>query len=115
MATITTYLLVTGAEPEAVRSHELIEAYDFKERDAYEPSDQQLPAIKFALEQPLEETDDLEEKARELSADVSPAGVVMCEVEERFDQVERLQVVVFQEGKRGGGLEHGHFYNLGTE
>jgi DNA repair ATPase RecN len=113
MATITTYLLVSGAETEDVRSHALFETYDFEEREVSD--EQQLSALTFALEQALEEAENLEEEVRRFSADMSSAGVVLCEVEERFDQVERLQVRFFQDGEEGAGLEHGHFYNVGTE
>jgi hypothetical protein len=116
MATLTTYLLVSGIEqPEEIQSHDLFESYDFKEREAVESSDQELPTLKYALEQPLEEAVDLERDVRAFSAEAPGATVVMCEVEERFDQVERLQLIVFQDGRRGGEVEHGYVFNVGPK
>lgn len=114
MASITTYLLVSGPEqPEAVPNHDLVAEYPFEHRGTQEGTEQQLPALTFALEQPLEEADDLTSAARDLSSDLPTATVVLCEVEERFDQVERLQLHVFRHGKRGGALDHGHVFNVG--
>ena len=116
MATITTYLLVSGLEqPEAVSNHEVFAEYGFEHRGTQSAGEQQVPAVTFALEQPLEEADELEAAARDLSADLSEATVVLCEVEERFDQVERLQVHVYRHGKCGGALDHGYVYNVGPE
>ncbi len=115
MATLTTYLLISGASDlEAVQEHDLISECNFECRERSEAGDEQLPAVQFALEEPLDEADDLEESARQLSTDVPDASVVLCEVEERFDQVERLQMVVFRDGKRGSDLEHGYILNVGS-
>lgn len=114
MATITTYLLVSGPEaPEAVSDHEVFAEYAFDHRGTQAAGEQQLPAVTFALEQPLEEAADLDAAVRDLSADLPEATVVLCEVEERFDQVERLQVYVYRNGKRGGTLDHGYVFNVG--
>jgi hypothetical protein len=115
MATLTTYLLVSGVENlESVRSHDVFEQYAFDEQDARNPGDGQPAALRFALEQPLEESTELEEALRQLSADLPDASVVVCEVEERFDQIERVQVAVYQDGNRGGALEHGYVFNVGA-
>lgn len=116
MATITTYLLVSGPEqPEAVSDHALFSEYGFDHRGTQAAGEQQLPAVTFALQQPLDEADDLDDAVRDLSSDLPAATVVLCEVEERFDQVERLQMHVYCNGKRGGTLDHGYVYNVGPE
>lgn len=116
MATITTYLLVSNPDhPEAVREHSLFSAFDFDHRETIESGQRQLPALRFAIQHRLEEDVELEEAVRRFSRDVPEATVVLSEVEERFDQVERLQVVVFRDGKRGGNVEHGYIYNVGPE
>jgi hypothetical protein len=115
MATITTYLLVSGPEtPETVSDHEVFTEYAFDHRGTQEAGEHQLPAVTFALEQPLEEADDLDAAVRKLSLDLPAATVVLCEVEERFDQVERLQLCVYSNGKRGGTLDHGYVFNVGS-
>jgi len=114
MAATTIYLLVSGVkEPDTVQSHSLFEIYDFDVRERFETSSDQHAALTFAVEQPIEEPVDLEGEVRQFSADVPEATVVMCEVEERFDQVERLQVNVFSNGKQGGDIEHGYVFNVG--
>ena len=115
MATITTYLLVSGPEqPDAVPDHELFTKYAFDHRGTQAAGEQQLTAVTFALEQPLDEADDLDDAARNLSSDFPTATVVLCEVEERFDQVERLQVHLYRDGLRGGDVDHGYVFNVGS-
>jgi hypothetical protein len=114
MATITTYVLVSGPEDLAsVPEHELFSAYAFEQRGTQEGGEEQLPAATFALEQPLDDAEELVGVVRAFSADVPTASVVLCEVEERFDQVERLQLHVFRDWKRGGAVEHGYVFNVG--
>lgn len=116
MATITTYLLVWGTEEsDLVRSHELFDEYDFEQMETYDAEPPKHPTVKFALEKPLDEAVDVEEEVRDYSTTVPDASVLLCTVEERFDQIERMQLVVFRDGKRGGGIEHGHFFQVGTE
>ena len=116
MATVTTYLLISGSgEGDQIRSHQLLDRYDFQEREASPSADRQLPTVVFVLEQPLEDVDDLEEEILAFSADIPDATVVLCEVEERFDQIERLNLVVFEDGKRGGDVEHGYLFNIGSD
>lgn len=115
MAATTTYLLVSEVnKPDAVRSHALFETHDFEVRQRLEASSDQHAAFTFAVEQSIEEAVDLEEDVRQFSADIPEATVVMCVVEERFDQVERLQVNVFSNGKQGGNIEHGYVFNVGS-
>lgn len=114
MATITTYLLVSDAEdPELVSEHDIFEKYAFEHRETQEAGEHQCPAVTFALEQPLDEAEDLSGATRDFSEKVPSATVVLCEVEERFDQVERLQLRLFRNGKDSGDLEHGYVLNVG--
>ena len=114
MASITSYLLVSGpAEPEAVLEHDLFDDFGFEHRETQEAGEDQLPALTFSLQHPLEESIDLEKPVRRFSQDVPGATVLLCVVEERFDQVEHLDISVFREGKRGGDVEHGYIFNVG--
>lgn len=116
MATVVTYLLVSAPnDPEAVRSHPLLEEHGF-ERQPMEDRDEKetLPALRFAVASALEESASLEAPCRELSAAFPEATVTFCEVEERFDQVEHLRSVVFIEGQRVGEIEHGYVFNMGA-
>jgi hypothetical protein len=116
MATITTHLLVSGpSRLDGLSAHDLFGEYGFEERGTHEAGPEHLPAAKFVLKQPLEEAQHLEEEVRRFSTDVPDATVILCEVEERFDQVERLQIVVFRDGKRGGDVEHGYVFNVGPD
>lgn len=113
MATLTTYLLVTGPEqPATVPDHDLFSTYAFEQRGRQEAGEQRLSSFTFALEQPLDDAEDLEESVRTFSGDVPAATVVLCEIEERFDQMERLQLQVFRNGKQGGDIEHGYVFNV---
>lgn len=114
MADITTYLLVSGAaDPESVPDHTLFAEYAFDHLETTEGGDQQLPSHTFALQHPLDETIEIEEPVRRFSGDVPQATVVVCTVEERFDQVERLEVNVYRDGQKGSDLEHGYIFNVG--
>lgn len=114
MASVTTYLLVSGPEqPAVVPEHVLFSTYAFEQRGRQGGGEQQLSSFTFALEQPLDDAEDLKEVVCSFSADVPMATVVLCEVEERFDQVERLQLQIFRNGKQGGDIEHGYVFNVG--
>lgn len=114
MATITTYLLVSGPEdPASVPDHDLFSEYGFEHQETQQAGEEQLPADTFALEQPLDDAEELVGAVRAFSTDVPAASVVLCEVEERFDQVERLQLHVFRNGNRGAVVEHGYVFNVG--
>lgn len=115
MAATTTYVLVSGLDDvETVVDHPIVSEYDLDHQETFEADDRQVPAVRFALEQPLEEGLDLTEPVRSLSEDVPNASVILCEVEERFDQVERLRTRVFIGGKKAGKLEHGYIFNIGN-
>jgi len=116
MATVVTYLLVSApSDPEAVRSHPLLEKHGFEPHPMEDREEREaLPALRFAAASALEESASLEVPCRELSAAFPEATVTFCEVEERFDQVEHLRSVVFIEGQRAGKIEHGYVFNMGA-
>ncbi|MCS3640155.1 hypothetical protein [Salinibacter ruber] len=116
MATVVTYLLVSNPEdPEAVRSHALIDEHELEERPIEDDETEETRlALKFAATSALEDRADLESPCRQLSEAFPEATVTYCEVEERFDHVERLRSVVFIGGKRAGHIEHGYVFNVGT-
>lgn len=114
MATSITYLLVANPnEPEEVRNHTLFSEYEFEHRETISKGEEQVPSLLFRMDQPLEDQDNLEAPIRKLSRDFPDSTVVICEVEERFEQVERLQTNVFIDGKRAGNVEHGYVFNVG--
>jgi hypothetical protein len=116
MATVVTYLLVSAPnDPDAVCDHSLLEEHGF-EREPMEgrEDDESLPALKFSVAHALEEKPSLKEPCRTLSAAFPDATITFCEVEERFDQVEHLQSVVFIGGEHAGEIEHGYMLNIGA-
>ena len=116
MATVVTYLLVSNPEdPDAVRSHPIIDEHGFEPRPIeQEDGTDALPALRFAVASALEDRPALEAPCRELSAAFPDATVTYCEVEERFDHIDHLRSVVFIDGKRAGDIEHGYIFNVGT-
>lgn len=116
MATLKTYLLISGlGSPDPVTDSPIVEKYGFEHLETYEPGPEQQASVTFVGERPLEEAVDLEAPLRELSSDVPSATIIACEVEERFDQVERLSMQVFRDGKKGGSVEHGYIFNVGFD
>jgi hypothetical protein len=116
MATTITYVLVSGADDvSAVRDHQLVSESVLEHRETRDSGPQQVSAVSFAAEQPLEEEEKLSDVAREMSDEFSEATVILCEVEERFDHVERLQTLVFMNGKNAGKVEHGYIFNVGQQ
>lgn len=116
MATTVTYLLVSNPDdPEAVRSHPVLDEHGFEPQPMEDRGEEDLaPALRFAVASALEESESLEAPCRELSAAFPEAAVTFCEVEERFDQVEHLRSVVFIGGRPAGEIEHGYVYNMGA-
>lgn len=115
MASLTTYLLVSGVdEPSDVEAHSVTETHDLEVR-ATQPgdSDEEVPSVTLVHECALEDRVDLASAARTLSGDFPAATVVYCVVEERFDHVERLQTLVFRDGLSAGRIEHGYVFNIG--
>lgn len=114
MATITTYLLVSGADDqEAVQSHPVVDHWNLDVRNTREEHSDQVAGVKLVHESPLEDQDDLTTPAQTLSADFPSATVLLCEVEERFDHIERLQTKMYRKGKNAGNVEHGYIFNVG--
>lgn len=115
MATVVTYLLVSDPkDPQSVRSHPLLEDHDFETHSAKQEESDALPALRFSTTNALEDRPNLENPCRKLSSNFPEATITLCEVKERFDQVEHLRSVVFMDGKRAGEIEHGYVLNVGT-
>lgn len=114
MASRTTYLLVSNTnDVDAVQTHSFIEEQEFEFRERWE-GENVIPSLKFVLSRPLEEAQDLEEPTRNFSSDFPDATVILSEVEERFNQIDHLQTVVFIDGKRAGEFEQGYILNVGS-
>lgn len=115
MATVVTYLLVSDPDdPDAVRSHPILEEHGFEPQPMEESDQESRPALKFAVAGALEDRPDLQAPCRTLSEAFPDATITYCEVEERFDQVEHLRSIVFIDGKQAGEIEHGYVFNVGT-
>jgi len=115
MASLTTYLLVSGVDDaDEVTSHPIVDEWDL---DVHTPADPEADVVTltFVNTAPLEEAEDLEEAARDLSTAFPAAVVQVCAVEERFDQVERVQTVLYRDGMHAGEIEHGYVFNIGGE
>ena len=112
MASLTTYLLVSGVErPADVESHPAVEARALEVRDTI--GDDPVPRITLVDERPLEEAEPLDETARTLSEAFPDATVLLSTVEERFDHIERVETVLYRDGKNAGKIEHGYVFNVG--
>jgi hypothetical protein len=116
VANVVTYLLVSDPEdPEAVRSHPLVDEHGFQlHAPENQPENTERPSVRFAAASALEDGKSLEEPCRKLSAAFPNAVVTFCEVEERFDQIEHLRSVVFMNGRHAGEIEHGYVFNMGA-
>lgn len=115
MATVVTYLLVSNpSEPDAVREHPVLQEHGFEPHPIEDREEEALPALRFAIASALEDRASLQGPARELSTAFPEATVTVCDVEERFDQVEHLRSVVFVDGKQAGEIEHGYVLNVGA-
>lgn len=115
MATVVTYLLVSDPDdPEAVRSHPMLEEHGFEPQPMEDREEEARPALRFAVASTLEDSESLEAPCRELSAAFPEATVTYCAVEERFDQMEHLRSVVLIGGRPAGEIEHGYVYNMGA-
>jgi hypothetical protein len=115
MANVVTYAIVSGPDDlAAVREHDLIEENGFEVHREEEGDGETDPSVTFTVGSALEEHEALEGPCRHLSEAFPEAVVVYTEVEERFDNVERLKVRVFRDGRRAGHLEHGSVFNVGA-
>lgn len=115
MATVTSYLILSGSESdvEAIPGHSLLEDVSFDDMEVIESSADQQPRVKIKHTSALEEETDYNRIAREMSASFPTSTVLVVEVEERFDQVERVQTRLYMEGKSAGEVEHGYVFNIG--
>ncbi len=112
MASLTTYLLVSGPDaPHDVETHPALESYELTVRDVTD--DEAVPRITLVHESPLEDRVDLSEPARALSTAFPNATVVLSVVEERFDHIERLETLLYRDGNKAGKIEHGYVFNVG--
>jgi len=130
MATVVTYILVSDPQdPDAVRSHPVIDAHGLEpqpideqsigKKDETRESGERATgdtraALRFSVARPLEDHERLDAPCRDLSSAFSEATVILCEVEERFDQIEHLRSVVFIGGQQAGHIEHGSIFSVGT-
>ncbi|MEF8794899.1 MAG: hypothetical protein V5A22_03350 [Salinivenus sp.] len=113
MASLTTYLLVSGADtPRDVETHPALESYDLTVRNVTD-DEEAVPRITLVHESPLEDRVDLSEPARALSTAFPNATVVLSVVEERFDHIERLETLLYRDGNNAGKIEHGYVFNVG--
>ncbi|MFB6246960.1 MAG: hypothetical protein ABEL97_00140 [Salinibacter sp.] len=113
MASLTTYLLVSGVDaPRDLEGHPALESYDV---ETYNVTDDEDGPSRVTLvhESDLEDRVDLSDAARALSAAFPDASVVLSVVEERFDHVERLKTVLYRGGNTAGRIEHGYVFNVG--
>lgn len=125
MATVVTYILVSDPrDPDAVRSHPVIDEQPIDEQpigekdETHESGERATgdtrAALRFSVARPLEDHERLDAPCRDLSSAFSEATVILCEVEERFDQIEHLRSVVFIGGQQAGHIEHGSIFSVGT-
>lgn len=115
MASVITYLLVSNPDSkEAVQSHSIVKDHGFEVQETSKEQNESVPALRFVVRTPLEETSDLETPCRKLSAAFPETTVTYCEVEERFEQVEHVRTVVFIGGRHAGEIEHGYILNVGS-
>lgn len=115
MSTITTYLLVAGAEDqEAVQNHSIIENWTLDVSSTREGEENQMADVTFVHESTIDDRDDLTEPAQMLSTAFPSATVLLCEVEERFDHIERVQTRMYRDGNDAGHIEHGFVFNVGS-
>jgi hypothetical protein len=114
MATVTTYLLVSGPESvDVVEDHPVIDENGFQHRETTEEGADEVPRVRFEREDPLEDRPDLSGAARAVSSRFPEATVALCEAEVRFEHVERFRTELFRDGKRAGKIEHGYVFNVG--
>lgn len=115
MASLTTYLLVSNPDDlDAAQNHSIIEKEGFELQRRWDGDGDEAPALKFVMTTPLEERPDLERPCRKLSSAFPHATIIYCEIEERFNQIDHLQTVIFIDGCRAGEFEQGYILNVGS-
>jgi hypothetical protein len=118
MAAITTHLIFSGPEMEGEEAarHSLFEDVQFDDVQVLKSSSDQQPGLKMIHKSPLEEEAvDFSRLARQASEVFPTATVLVMNVEERFDQVERVQTRLYIGGKNAGEVEHGYVFNIGGD
>lgn len=114
MASVVSYVLASRLhEPSAVKEHSVVADYDLELQTETDDDAENVCSVTFSVTSSLEEMESLDECCRELSSEFPDAVITLCEVEERFDQVEHLRCVVFMDGREGGEIEHGYVLNVG--
>jgi hypothetical protein len=114
MATAITYLLVSGAQKsQDVEANPKIKESDFELEKSFEEQGEIGSALRFSVRRPLEEKESGTELASMMSEAFPEATVTLCTIEQRFNQIEHLQTIVFQKGRRAGEIEHGYLYTVG--
>jgi hypothetical protein len=114
MATLTSYLLVSAPDDvSAVQEHPLVKDEALEVREVIRADSEQAASLTLAHQAPVEEQPDLSDTARGLSEAFPDASVLLCAVEERFDQIERVQATTYRAGKEAGKVEHGYIFNVG--
>jgi hypothetical protein len=113
MASLTTYLLVSGVDaPQAIETHSVLESYELEVRSVND-DEGEVPRLTLVHESPLEDRVDLSDPARALSGAFPEATVMVTVVEERFDHIERLETLLYRDGNKAGRIEHGYVFNVG--
>jgi hypothetical protein len=119
MATVATHLLVSQPDdPAAVRAHAALKTHGFEPQESEpqesdEPSSSPSHALQFSVTHALDEHERLDAPARHLSAAFPSAIVTLYEVEERFEQIDRVWSAVFVDGGQVGELTHGSGFHAG--
>lgn len=115
MAHITTYLLVSGLnEDDTPETHPVLEESGFEVDTRFCENSESCTAVRFSVQQPIEENEPKEETATEISNAFPESTVTLAVVEHRFGQIEHVQTTVFTDGSYAGEIEHGLLYNVGA-
>jgi len=117
MASVTTYILISGIEHvEKVKNYGVLEDLEVEyEETVREETDKPAGTIRYSVEQPLEDRVDLTPPSQQLSSSFPEGTVVICEIVNRFRQIERVETAVFRDGDQVGDIEHGYVYNVGRD
>lgn len=115
MADVVSYILISQPDDRnAVKEHSIIDEFGLELQHEEDDETDGLSSLRFGITSSLEEKPNLESPCRTLSSDFPKSVVTLCEVEERFDQVEHLRSVVYIRGQQAGEIEHGYILNVGS-
>lgn len=115
MATVVSYVLISGPRnPDDLAEHPVFDDDGFALKEHAGDASDELSSLTFALTTSLEEKPSLDDECQTLSSEFPEAVVTLCQVEERFDQIEHLRSVVYMQGQQAGEIEHGYVLNVGT-